>query len=302
MNHRTTPRPIPHPRDPVPTHRDEDALLAALGRLGSVVVAFSGGVDSTVVLAAAVRELGPTRTLAAIADSPALARDELDLARRTAERLGVELAVLTTDELSVPGYRANAGDRCYFCKSTVLSRVTELAVARAFAHVATGTHRDDRRSPHRPGLRAAGELGVVEPLVEAGLGKADVRAVAREWGLDVADKPGSPCLASRIAVGIPVTRERLELVERAEALARDFLTARTGVRDLRVRLLDEGFRVELDPAAHELLTERLTEATALLDEVSRVVGTGRGGIAPYRPGAVSTTAALSGPGGKGRTV
>ena len=301
MDH-SKPHMIPHPRNTGAVSREADALLAFLGRLESVVVAFSGGVDSSVVLAAAVRTLGRSRTLAAIADSPALARDELALARRTAAQLGAELAVLATDELSVPGYRANAGDRCYFCKTTVLSRVTELATARGYTHVATGTHHDDRRSPHRPGLRAAGQLGVVEPLAEAGLGKREVRAVAREWGLDVADKPGSPCLASRIAVGIPVTRERLELVEQAEALAREFLTERAGVRDLRVRLLDEGFRIELDPTAHEWLAQRPTEATALLGTVGRVADSGRGSIGPYRPGAVSTPAALGGSAGKAPTA
>jgi pyridinium-3,5-biscarboxylic acid mononucleotide sulfurtransferase len=281
-----------HPAAP---SADAARLLAGVGRLGSVVVAYSGGVDSAVVLAAAVRALGPERAVAAIADSPSLARSELDLARRTAKELGAELAVLATDELAVPGYRANAGDRCYFCKHTVLSRVTALAAERGFAHVATGTHLDDRRAPHRPGLRAAGELAVVEPLADAGLAKAAVRAVAREWGLSVAEKPGMPCLASRIAVGIPVSRERLGLVERAEAAVRACLARRRlEVRDIRVRLLAEGFRVELDGPGYDEVAARPDVVAELLGSVARVGPVGEGGIAPYRSGAVSTAAGAPG--------
>ncbi|MGI5479255.1 asparagine synthase-related protein [Streptomyces lavendofoliae] len=283
------------PQEEVPPEQLAEALLTAVRPLDGLVVAFSGGVDSTVVLAAAVRALGPRRTLAATADSPALARDELALARRTAAELGAELAVLATDELAVPGYRANQGDRCYFCKRTVLSRVAELAAERGYAHVATGTHADDRRSAHRPGLRAAGELGVVEPLVTAGLGKAGVRAVARAWGLPVADKPGSPCLASRVAVGVPVSRERLALIEHTEAAVRTFLHERlVEARDVRVRLLPEGFRIEVDAVVHQWLERRPAEANALLGRVARMARTGDGTIAEYRSGAVSTLTALAG--------
>jgi uncharacterized protein len=282
-------------QEEVPPEQLADALLTAVRRLDSLVVAFSGGVDSTVVLAAGVRALGPQRTLAATADSPALARNELALARRTTAELGVELAVLGTDELSVPGYQANRGDRCYFCKQTVLSRVAELAAERGYAHVATGTHVDDRRSTHRPGLRAAEELGVAEPLVTAGLGKADVRAVARAWGLPVADKPGSPCLASRVAVGVPVTRERLETVEQTESAVRTFLGEhRVPARDVRVRLLSGGFRIEVDTAVHQWLQQHPSAASDLLDRVARIARTGEGVVAEYRPGAVSTPAALAG--------
>ncbi|MEU2655973.1 TIGR00268 family protein [Streptomyces sp. NPDC007325] len=269
------------------------ALVETVGRLGSLVVAFSGGVDSTVVLAAAVRGLGEDRVVAAIADSPALARAELEAARATAAAVGSELVVLDTDELSVRGYRANAGNRCYFCKRTVLSAVSGLRDARGFAHIATGTHLDDRRAGHRPGLAAAREAGVVEPLADTGLTKADVREIAEVWGLAVADKPGMPCLASRVAVGVPVTRERLALVERAEEVARACL-GRHGiaVRDLRVRLLADGFRAELDERAYAWLGRRPREADGLVRELAAALPLGVGTLAPYRSGSVSTPAAL----------
>ncbi|MER7402819.1 ATP-dependent sacrificial sulfur transferase LarE [Streptomyces sp. NPDC000070] len=282
-----------HDSTPPPSHA-ATALLGAVGHLDDLVVAFSGGVDSTVVLAAALRALGPSRTLAAIADSPALARQELQLARRTAADLGAELVVLPTDELAVPGYRANGGDRCYFCKQTVLDTVSGLAAARGFHNVATGTHQDDRRAGHRPGLRAARERGVLEPLAETGLTKKDVRAVAHEWGLTVADKAGMPCLASRIAVGIPVTRERLALVERAEASVRDHLTTagHGAAHDLRVRLLPVQFRVEVDRTTYEWLTGHPSVEAALLASVGKIVRLEKGCVAPYASGSVSTTVAL----------
>lgn len=263
------------------------ALLDRLGRLDGLVVAFSGGVDSAVVLAAAVRALGTDAVLAAIADSPSLARTELAAARRVAGQIGAQLLVLATDEHVDPGYRANAGDRCYFCKRTVLAAVCGVAQRRGFAHVATGTHLDDRRAAHRPGLRAAAELGVCEPLAEVGATKETVRLLAAHWNLSVRDKPSTPCLASRIAVGIPVTVERLALVERAELAARRYLAEhRVAVRDLRVRLLGRvGFRVELDQDALDGVS--LPARQALLARVAEVGLGGQGDVARYHSGSLS---------------
>jgi uncharacterized protein len=262
-------------------------LLARLSRLDGLVVAFSGGVDSTVVLAGAVRALGADAVLAAIADSPSLARAELTNARRVAGQLGAELAVLRTDEHADPGYRANAGDRCYFCKRTVLAAVCDLAQRRGFAHVATGTHVDDRRAAHRPGLRAAAELGVCEPLAEVGATKQIVRLLATHWNLSVQDKPSTPCLASRIAVGVPVTVDLLGLVERAELAAGGYLTEhQVPVRDLRVRLLgDEGFRVELDQAALDMVS--VQTRAGLLARVAAAGVCGHGHLARYHSGSLS---------------
>jgi uncharacterized protein len=245
-------------------------LLSRMRALGGVAVAYSGGVDSALVLAAALRALPGDRVLAVIADSPSLARAELAAARELAAGLGAELAEVPVAELEVPGYRANAGDRCYFCKRTVLSAVEELALRRGLAHVATGTHADDHRALHRPGLRAARELRVVEPL-------------AAEWSLPVADKASTPCLASRISVGVPVSLRRLGLVERAEiAVGARLAGAGVHPRDLRVRLLGEGFRVELDPASCAAVDARPGLAGAVLAALGELGLSGPGAVSAYR--------------------
>lgn len=263
------------------------ALLERLAGLGGLVVAFSGGVDSAVVLAGAVRALGTDAVLAAIADSPSLARAELATARRVACQIGAELVVLHTDEHTDPGYRANAGDRCYFCKRTVLGAVRALAQQRGIVHVATGTHRDDHRAAHRPGLRAAAQLGVREPLAEVGATKQTVRMLAARWNLSVWDKPSTPCLASRIAVGVPATIDALAAVERAELAASGYLAEhQVPVRDMRVRLLGgECFRVELDQPALDSLSAQLRAGL-----LARIAGSGiaaNGKLVQYRCGSLS---------------
>jgi uncharacterized protein len=244
-------------------------------------------VDSAEVLAGAVRALGADAVLAAIADSPSLARAELMTARQVAGQIGAELVVLRTGEHADPGYRANAGDRCYFCKRTVLAEVCSLAQRRGFAHVATGTHVDDRRAAHRPGLRAAAQLGVCEPLAEIGATKQVVRSLAAHWNLAVWDKPSTPCLASRIAVGVPVTVEVLALVERAELTASGYLAEhRVQVRDLRVRLLGrEGFRIELDQAALDGVSVQVR--AGLLARVAEAGVAGKGDLVSYHSGSLS---------------
>ncbi len=265
-----------------------DRLLARMRMLDGVVVAFSGGVDSALVLAAGARALPTGRIQAAIADSPSLARTELALARTVAGELGVELIEIPTAELEVPGYRRNAGDRCYFCKHTVLTAVSTVAARRGIHQVATGTHADDHRAAHRPGLRAARELQVIEPLADAGLGKRDVRLLARFWSLRVADKPAMPCLASRIAVGVPVTLNRLNLVEQAEATLREQLAlAGLTARELRVRLLHQGFRVELDQLAHGALVSRPALVAQVLARLEELIRTGPGQLSVYHLPATS---------------
>jgi uncharacterized protein len=236
------------------------ALHTQFGDLPGVVVAFSGGVDSGVVLAAAVRALGTERVVAATAVSPSLPAAERRAAHEFAVSLGVRHEQPHTDELARPGYVANAGDRCFFCKAELVEVLTPLATRLGIADVVTGTNADDVRAGFRPGIRAATERGAWAPLARAGLTKDDVRAAARRWGLPLADKPAAACLASRIAYGVPVSAARLARVEAAEAaLRRALADAGLPVRDLRVRDLGtvrghETARVEVDlPRVADLL-------------------------------------------------
>ncbi|HEX5560829.1 MAG TPA: ATP-dependent sacrificial sulfur transferase LarE [Nocardioidaceae bacterium] len=231
-----------------------DLRLAALERdlreRGSVLVAFSGGADSALLLAAAVRALGPERVGAATAYSGSLPQSERDPARAFAERLGVRVLTPQTHEMDRPGYRANAGDRCYFCKAELLDVLGPLAERHGFAHVATGTNADDAVAGFRPGIRAAAERGAITPLLDAGLTKEQVRAASLRWDLPTWDKPAAACLSSRVAYGIEVTPFRLGRVERAEAAVRAALSAAgVSVRDLRVRDLGDHASVEVDADA-----------------------------------------------------
>jgi uncharacterized protein (TIGR00268 family) len=242
------------------------ALDAQFAPLPGVLVAFSGGVDSGVVLAAAARVLGAARVVAATALSPSLPAAERGPAAEFAASLGVRHERPRTDELSREGYRANAGDRCAFCKSELIEVLTPLAARLGIADVVTGTNADDLRAGFRPGIRAAAERGAWAPLARAGMTKDDVRAAARRWELPLADKPAAACLASRIAYGVPVTAVGLARVERAEAALRRALgAAGFAVRDLRVRDLGSGIaRVEIDAA----LVAELDARPALLDVVA----------------------------------
>jgi uncharacterized protein (TIGR00268 family) len=224
------------------------ALEAELAPLPGVLVAFSGGVDSGVVLAAAVRALGAGRVVAATAVSPSLPAAERAGAVAFAASLGVRHELPHTHELAREGYRANAGDRCAFCKAELVDVLTPLAARLGIADVVTGTNADDLRAGFRPGIRAAAERGAWAPLARAGLTKDDVRAAARRWGLPLADKPAAACLASRIAYGVPVSAEGLARVESAEAALRVAMSdAGLAVRNLRVRDLGRDVaRVEVD--------------------------------------------------------
>ncbi|MCU0298324.1 MAG: ATP-dependent sacrificial sulfur transferase LarE [Candidatus Nanopelagicales bacterium] len=225
-----------------------EALLADLGRYPGLLVAFSAGVDSAFLLAAALRALPADRVLAVTAVSPSLPAAELVYARDFAALVGAGHREAPTDEMQREGYRQNSTSRCYFCKAELLDVVTEyLGDLPAGSRVATGTNADDQVAGFRPGIRAAAERGAVTPLADAGLDKATIRATARAWGLPVWDKPQAACLSSRVAYGIEISPTRLARVEAAEIAVRSSLQAsRVGSVNIRVRDLGDSARIEVD--------------------------------------------------------
>lgn len=220
------------------------ALRAATGPAGRLGVAFSGGVDSSVLLALAVRALGAARVVAVLGVSPSLAADERLAAHAVAAFVGVPVVEVETREGERAAYRANGPDRCYHCKDELFARIEEsVAVRHDLRAVAYGENADDARRPDRPGSLAAGEHGVLRPLADAGLDKAAVREIARALRLPCADKPAAPCLASRIPHHEVVDPAKLRQVEAAEAGLRGL-----GFADCRVRHHGDVARVEVAAA------------------------------------------------------
>ncbi len=215
------------------------ALQDILTSLGSVVVAYSGGVDSTFLLKAAVDTLGPDKVLACIGISPSLAQSQYRFAIENAGFIGARIQEVRIDELSDADYTANQADRCLHCKSHLYTILRQICTQNGFGMVVCGSNVDDK-DDFRPGNRAAVALNVRSPLVEARLTKADIRQLSREMNLPTADVPASPCLASRIAYGLQITAERLEQVEKAEDLLRSL-----GLREFRVRHHDTLARIEV---------------------------------------------------------
>lgn len=217
-----------------------DALIADLAGRGSVLVAYSGGVDSGVVAALAHRALGD-KALAVTAAAETLAGAELDAARRLAAEIGIRHEVVTYSELDDPEFAANPSHRCYVCQGMRMDTMLRLAAERGFAIVCDGTNASDP-GPDRPGLRAIRERGVCSPLLEHGIGKQETRQIARDLGLSVWDRPANACLSSRIPHGQLVTLGKLRRIEAAEELL-----AAQGFRIVRVRHDDGAARVEVGP-------------------------------------------------------
>jgi uncharacterized protein len=222
----------------------QERLLEILRNLKSAAVAFSGGIDSTVVAKAAQLALGDHAT-AVTADSPSVPRSEIEDACNLAQQIGIRHRVIPTEEFQDPDYVRNDGARCYYCKSELYTQIEALLPELGVDVICSGANLDDQ-GDYRPGLKAASEHKVRHPLQEAGFTKADVRALAREWDLPTWDKPASPCLSSRLAPGVEVTTDRTARVEVAEAYLHSL-----GLRECRVRL-HEGELARVEVPASEL--------------------------------------------------
>ncbi|NHX37098.1 MULTISPECIES: ATP-dependent sacrificial sulfur transferase LarE [Halolamina] len=243
-----------------------DAKLAAarddLADRDGVLVAFSGGVDSSVVAALAHDALGDD-AVACTAKSETLPEAELSEAKRVADEIGIRHEIVEFSELEDPQFVANDGDRCYHCRTMRLGRMYEAAEELGIGTVCDGTNADDTDGGHRPGLQAVDELDVTSPLLAHGLTKAEVREAADRYGLSVADKPSMACLSSRIPTGLEVTEDKLTRIERAEALLREWGFSQFRVRDhdglARIEVGADELHVALDPDFAAAARERLTE-------------------------------------------
>ena len=237
------------------------SLCKNIGSLGRVVVAFSGGIDSSLVAHVAASELGEN-ALIATSGSASLKRSDLSLTQHLADRWKLNHRVITTDELSKTEYRANPTNRCFYCKTSLYAALQEIAEKERYDYILNGTNTDDL-GDHRPGLQAANDFNIRSPLVETGFCKSDIRALAEHLGLENAQKPQAACLSSRFPYGSHITRERLAQVEAAENVL-----AALGFTQYRVRHHEEVARIEI--VAQEM--PHAIEVAALIDERVRACG------------------------------
>lgn len=227
-----------------------EMLSSILQDMNKVVVAFSGGVDSTFLLKAAVDTLGAERVLAVTADSETYPSSELLEAKKLAKLIGVEHQIVETSELAIPGYTENDKNRCYFCKNSLFDHLIPIMKDKGYENVVYGVIADDLNE-HRPGMQAAKEQGVRGPLQEADLFKEEIRELSRERDLPTWDKPSFACLSSRIAYGETITQAKLTKVDKSEAYLKSL-----GIRQVRVRTHDEIARIEVEPKDMKVVLDK----------------------------------------------
>lgn len=236
-------------------------LQDLLREMETIVLAFSGGVDSTFLLKAALDTLGPDKVLAITADSETYPFAELQEAIELAQSLGAQHEIIQTSELEIPGYAENTSNRCYFCKKSLFEHLVPIMKERGYKNLAFGLIADDL-GEHRPGTKAAKEFNVRGPLQEADLYKSEIRELSQACGLPTWDKPSFACLSSRIAYGEHITMEKLRKVDQSEQFIRAF-----GIRQVRVRTHGEIARIEVEPRDMQKVWEHHQEITAKLQEL-----------------------------------